>query len=82
MGPEGEEEDKKRVQRELEKLGPLAEQKDEKTFLKFVEDIEKIISDEARSIYNADKDKVKYITGADKIPDFLRVYNANMKKNA
>lgn len=27
-------------------------------------------------------DKAKYLTGNDKIPDFLRVYIANMKKSA
>lgn len=65
---------------ELLALGPLGEQKEDKIFLKFLEDIEKLISEEARAIYVADK--AKYITGNDKIPDFLRLYIQNMKKNA
>jgi golgin subfamily A member 4 len=80
LAAEEEEEDKKKVLEELAKLGPLAEQKDEKAFIKFVEDIEKIIGDEARVIYTGDK--AKYITGNDKLPDFLRTYIYNMRKNA
>ena len=38
-----EEEDKKRQESELKQLGPLGEQKEDKPFMKFVEDIEKII---------------------------------------
>lgn len=45
-----------------------------------MEEIEKVITDETRSIYSGDK--AKYLTGNDKIPEFLRVYVANMKKNA
>jgi golgin subfamily A member 4 len=48
--------------------------------MKFILDIEKLISDESRLIYVGDK--AKYITGADKLPDFLRLYIANMKKSA
>ena len=61
-------------------LGRLAEQKDDKVFMKYIEEIEKIISDESRTIYVGDK--AKFLTGNDKIPDFLRVYIANMKSNA
>lgn len=61
-------------------LGPLGEQKDDKIFMKFLEDIEKIIGDEARTIYVGDK--AKYINGNDKLPDFLRLYIQNMRKNA
>ena len=43
-------------------------------------DIEKIISDETRTIYVGDK--AKYLTGADKLPDFLRKYIASMKQSA
>lgn len=51
--------------------------------MKYIDDIEKIISDEARAIYALDKAKeATYITGADKIPNFLRVYIQGMKKNA
>ena len=64
----------------MQKLGPLAEQKDDKVFIKFVDDIEKLIGDEARNIYTGDK--AKYITGNDKLPDFLRTYIFNMRKNA
>ena len=38
------------------------------------------MGDEARAIYVGDK--AKYITGNDKIPDFLRLYIQNMRKNA
>lgn len=48
--------------------------------MKFLEDIEKIIGDEARTIYVGDK--AKYINGNDKLPDFLRLYIQNMRKNA
>ena len=39
LAAEEEEEDKKKQQEELGHLGPLAEQKDDKVFIKFVEDI-------------------------------------------
>ena len=61
-------------------MGPLGDQKEDKPFSKFVLDIEKIISDEARTIYVGDK--AKYLTGADKLPDFLRKYIASMKQSA
>jgi hypothetical protein len=61
-------------------LGPLGDQKEDKPFSKFVLDIEKIISDETRTIYVGDK--AKYLTGADKLPDFLRKYIASMKQSA
>lgn len=61
-------------------LGTLSEQKDERVFMKYIEDIEKIISDESRTIYVGDK--AKYLTGNDKIPDFLRTYILGMKKSA
>ena len=48
--------------------------------MKYIEEIEKIISDESRTIYVGDK--AKFLTGNDKIPDFLRIYIANMKSNA
>ena len=64
----------------MSQLGPLSEQKDDKVFIKFVDDIEKLIADEARTIYSGDK--AKYITGNDKLPDFLRTYIYNMKKNS
>ncbi len=48
--------------------------------MKFLQDIEKVIGDEARSIYTGDK--AKYINGNDKLPDFLRLYIQNMRKNA
>lgn len=38
------------------------------------------MKEEAQKIYVGDK--AKYLTGADKLPDFLRDYIANMKKNA
>lgn len=38
------------------------------------------MKEEAQKIYVGDK--AKYLTGVDKLPDFLRDYIANMKKNA
>jgi hypothetical protein len=61
-------------------LGPLGEQKEDKVFMKFLEDIEKTIGDVAREIYVGDK--AIHIKGADKLPDFLRLYIQNMRKNA
>ena len=58
----------------------MGEQKDEKNYSKYIDDIEKIITDETRLVYTGDK--AKYLTGADKVPDFLRAYISNMKKNA
>lgn len=75
------EEDEKRRQAELGQLGPLSQQKDERRFTQLVEEIEKVMKEEALKIYTAEN-KLKYITGADRIPDFLRDYIANMKKNA
>jgi hypothetical protein len=48
--------------------------------MKFLEEIEKVIGDEARTIYVGDK--AKYINVNDKLPDFLRLYIQNMRKNA
>lgn len=48
--------------------------------MKFVQDIEKIITDEARTIYVGDK--AKFLLGTDKVPDFLRKYIANMRQSA
>jgi hypothetical protein len=47
--------------------------------MKYLDDIETIIVNEAKAIYIGDK--LKYITGNDKIPDFLRLYIQNMRKN-
>ena len=77
---EEEEKDKARKDNELKAIGRLYEQKDERVFMRYIDDIEKIISDESRTIYVGDK--AKYLTGNDKIPDFLRLYIANMKSNA
>lgn len=77
---EEEEKDKARKDSELKALGKLYEQKDDRVFMRYIDDIEKAISDESRTIYVGDK--AKYLTGNDKIPDFLRLYIANMKSNA
>jgi hypothetical protein len=53
-------------------MGPLYFQKDQRKFLEWVLDIEKNIKEEAVKIYSGDK--AKYLTGADKIPDYLRSY--------
>lgn len=55
-------------------------QKDDRVFIKYVDDIEKVIGDESRTIYVGDK--AKFLTGNDKIPDFLRAYIIGMKKSA
>ncbi|KAM3127171.1 hypothetical protein pb186bvf_020726 [Paramecium bursaria] len=50
----------------------------EKKFQEAYLDIEKIIKEEAQKIY---ADKPKFLTGADKIPDYLRAYIENMQRN-
>ena len=65
---------------ELSILGSLSQQKDEKIFIKYIEDIEKMIGEESRTIYVGEK--AKYLIGNDKLPDFLRIYISNMKKSA
>lgn len=45
-----------------------------------IDDVEKVMKEEVQKIYVGDK--AKYLTGTDKIPDFLREYIATMKKNA
>ena len=63
----------------MKALGKLSEQKDERPFVKYIKKKKKLISDESRTIYVGDK--AKFLTGNDKIPDFLRVYIVNMKKS-
>lgn len=60
-------------------IKPLYYQKDGKRFSEWVSEIEKVIKDEAIKIYSGDK--AKYLTGADKVPDYLRAYVENMRKN-
>ncbi|CAK85633.1 unnamed protein product (macronuclear) [Paramecium tetraurelia] len=57
-------------------MGPLfyAEKKLQESLV----EIEKIIKEEAIKIY---ADKQKFLTGADKIPDYLRAYIENMQRN-
>jgi hypothetical protein len=79
LTPEEEEEDKKKIVEELRQLGPLGEQKEDKPFMKFLEDIETAIGNVAREIYG---EKSIYIKGNDRLPDFLRLYIQNMRKSA
>lgn len=69
--------DKKFIELEYESLGPLY-YNGEKKFQDSITEIEKVIKEEAIKIY---ADKPKFITGADKIPDYLRTYIENMNRN-
>ncbi|CAD8079070.1 unnamed protein product [Paramecium primaurelia] len=73
---EEQQEDKKIIENDLESMGPLfyAEKKLQESLV----DIEKIIKEEAIKIY---ADKQKFLTGTDKIPDYLRAYIENMQRN-
>jgi hypothetical protein len=62
--------------KELEELGPLSQQKENKTFLEWIVDIEKNVTAEAVKLYIGEK--AKFLTGNDKIPDYLRTYYENM----
>lgn len=70
-------EDKKGMEMELESMGPLYYSGDKK-FQENISEIEKIIKEEAIKIY---ADKQKFLTGTDKIPDYLRNYIENMNRN-
>jgi len=63
----------------LEILGPLYYQKENKKFREWIVDIENLVKAEAQKLYTG-----KYaalLTGADKIPDYLRVYLEQMKRS-
>ena len=65
---EEEEYNKKKMIEELLTLGPLGELKEDKIFIKYLEDID---IGRSSSIYV--EDKAKYITSNDTISDFLRL---------
>lgn len=65
---------------ELEELGPLYFQKETRNFTEWFQDIEKNVREEAQKIYTGVN--VKFLTGADKIPDYLRNYFIHMRKQA
>ncbi|KAL4438837.1 hypothetical protein ABPG74_016557 [Tetrahymena malaccensis] len=65
---------------ELEFIGPLFFQKEPHKFMDWVTEIEKNTILEAQKIYVGDKSK--FLTGADKCPDYLRNYIQNNRKNA
>ena len=67
-------------QEELENLGMLYYQKEDKKFTEWLDLIEDIVKDECKLIYKGEHEKL--LTGNDKIPDYLRDYLANMKANA
>lgn len=74
LEPDEVNEDKKLMELELESMGPLY-YNGEKKFVESINEIEKIIKDEATKIY---ADKPKFLTGTDKLPDYLRAYIENM----
>ena len=65
-------------QKELEYLGPLFFQKENKNFQDWIVEIEKQVILEAQKLYVGEK--AKFLTGADKIPEYLRTYLTNMKE--
>ncbi|CAK83011.1 unnamed protein product (macronuclear) [Paramecium tetraurelia] len=73
---EEQQEDKKIIENDLESMGPLFYT--EKKLQESLVEIEKIIKEEAIKIY---ADKQRFLTGADKIPDYLRAYIENMQRN-
>ncbi|KRX00539.1 hypothetical protein PPERSA_04560 [Pseudocohnilembus persalinus] len=73
-------EDQERQELELENLGPLFYQKDQKKLLENFQEIEKIVIAEAQPLYTGEK--ARFLTGADKIPDYLRTYLQGMQKKA
>lgn len=64
---------------ELEELGPLFYQKDSRSFNEYILDIEKLVKEEAQKIYIGPA--AKFLAGPDKIPDYLRNYLENNRKN-
>jgi len=72
------EEDKVTKEAELELLGPLYYQKENRKFSEWIQDIENNIKIEAQKLY-IDKN-TKFLTGTDKIPDYLRTYFEGTKR--
>ena len=64
----------------MEELGPFYFQKETRNFMEWFADIEKNVREEAQKIYSGTNSK--FLTGTDKIPDYLRIYLGNMKKQA
>jgi hypothetical protein len=79
LEPESMDLDRKNIEEDLEGMGPLFFQKDGKRFSEWVTEIEKVIKEEAQRIYAGEK--AKYLTGADKCPEYLRAYIDNMRRN-
>ena len=61
-------------------MGPLYYQKDAKKFRELIDEIEKVVKEEAVKIYTQ-MNKTNLLTGADKIPDHLRNYLEGVKKS-
>ena len=55
-------------------------QKETRSFSEWVDEIEDITKKECQKIYTGEK--AKLLTGSDNIPDYLRLYLANLKNNA
>eukprot|EP00828_Plagiopyla_frontata_P008784 TRINITY_DN1444_c0_g1_i4.p1 TRINITY_DN1444_c0_g1~~TRINITY_DN1444_c0_g1_i4.p1 ORF type:complete len:1308 (+),score=255.89 TRINITY_DN1444_c0_g1_i4:1080-5003(+) len=76
--PEETEQDKKLKDLELEQLGQLYFQKEQnKKFYDWVLEIEKQVIVEVQKIYTGAN--IKFLTGVEKIPDYLRTYLENIK---
>ena len=58
-------------------IGPLFYQKDNRKLSEWVLEIEKTVKEESQKIYTGNNQK--FLTGTDKIPDYLRTYLENMK---
>lgn len=74
------EDDEQRLDQEREHLGMLYYQKETRNFTEWVNEIEDITKKECQKIYTGEKSKL--LTGSDNIPDYLRLYLANLKNNA
>ena len=80
LAPEETEQDRLNLEQELEHLGPLAYQQDKRKKLQtLVADIEKIVKEECQKIYQGPSQK--WLNGPDKLPDWIRPYLDNFRKN-
>ena len=75
--------DEKRIEEELEILGPIGFKNAKEPYVRFPEAIDKIdqmCKDLCQKLYTGDN--LKYLEGADKIPHYLAVFLEHMKKQA
>ena len=78
IDPAEAEADKKKIEEELEHLGPLFYQKDAKKFKELITEIEGVVKGEAQKLYQGKH--ANLLTGNDKIPDSLRVFLEGIKR--